>query len=130
MKPKNLFLILSGMLNLFTFFLHLIGGQISLIKPLLNSNLDLQIKTELLGVWHMVTIILFITSVILLYIGFNQRKKIFIELLIFIGYLYIFFSLPFIIISILYGLLVPQWILLLPIGIGTMIGVKKMRTNA
>jgi hypothetical protein len=107
-----------------------IGGQISLINPLLDSNLELQVKTELLGVWHMVTIILFITSIILLYWGFKQNKKSNIELLSFIGYLYILFSVPFVIISIIYGLLVPQWILLLPIGILTIIGIKKIKKDA
>ena len=125
MKAKNKFLIISGAINLFTFLLHVIGGQVSLINPLLNSNLDLQIKAELLGVWHMVTIILFATSVILLYLGLNKNKKTNIELLSFIGYLYVFFSLPFVVISIFYGLLAPQWILLLPIGILTIIGTKK-----
>ena len=125
MKAKNIFLIISGALNLFTFLLHVIGGQISLINPLLNSNLELQVKTELLGVWHMVTIILFVTSIILLYFGFKQGKKASIEILKFIGYLYISFSIPFIMISIIYGLLVPQWILLLQIGLLTIIGTKK-----
>jgi hypothetical protein len=130
MKTKNLFLIISGLINLFTFLLHVIGGQISLINPLLDSNLELQVKTELLGVWHMVTIILFITSIILLYWGFKQNKKSNIELLSFIGYLYILFSVPFVIISIIYGLLVPQWILLLPIGILTIIGIRKIKKDA
>ncbi len=131
MRIKNLFLIISGLLNLFTFLLHVIGGQISLINPLLNSNLKIQVKTELVGVWHMVTIILFVTSVILLYFGFKQSKKSFNELLSFIGYLYVFFSVPFILISIVYGLLVPQWwILLLSIGILTIIGLKKVTENA
>jgi len=130
MKTKNTFLIISGLINLFTFLLHVIGGQISLINPLLDSNLELQIKTELLGVWHMVTIILFVTSIILLYLGFKQNKKLNIQLLSFIGYLYILFSIPFIIISIIYGLLVPQWILLLPIGVLTIFGIKKIKKDA
>jgi len=130
MKTKNTFLIISGLINLFTFLLHMIGGQISLINPLLDSNLELQIKTELLGVWHMATIILFVTSIILLYLGFKQNKKLNIQLLSFIGYLYILFSIPFIIISIIYGLLVPQWILLLPIGVLTIFGIKKIKKDA
>jgi len=130
MKTKNTFLIISGLINLFTFLLHVIGGQISLINPLLDSNLELQIKTELLGVWHMATIILFVTSIILLYLGFKQNKKLNIQLLSFIGYLYILFSIPFIIISIIYGLLVPQWILLLPIGVLTIFGIKKIKKDA
>ena len=64
MKTKNTYLIIAGVLTLFTAFLHLIGGQIDLINPLFKSNLENQIQTELLGVWHMVTIILFASSIV------------------------------------------------------------------
>ena len=64
MKNKNTYWIIAGILNLFTSILHLIGGQIDLINPLFKSNLSIQIKSQLLGGWHMVTIILFASSFI------------------------------------------------------------------
>jgi len=127
MKTKNIYLIIGGIINLFTAFLHLIGGQITLIKPLNDSNLELQVKTELLGVWHMVTIILFLTSFLLLYFGFKQGKSLPKELIKFIGYIYILFSVSFIILSIINSQLAPQWTLLLPIGVLALIGIRKSK---
>ena len=120
---KNYYWIIAGILNLFTAFLHLIGGQMDLINPLLNSSLTDDVKTQLLGVWHMVSIVLFGTSILLLLIGFKRKR--YPELIVFTAYLYILLSIPFIIISLIYGMLVPQWILLLPIGILILIGIKK-----
>jgi len=130
MKNKNTFWIIAGMLNLFTSFLHLIGGQIGLINPLLHSRLENQIQTEMLGVWHMVTIILFASSIIFLKYGFTKNKKLNFELITFISYLYIAFSFAFIFSSVFKSILAPQWILLFPIGILGIVGLKKSKTNA
>jgi hypothetical protein len=121
--------IFAGTLNLFTAILHTIGGQIDLIDPLLNSNLPGQVQTELLGVWHMVTIILFVTSFIFLYSGNRQKQNEKIELFSVIGYLYILFSLSFIAVSIFNNVLAMQWILLLPIGVIALIGVKQTKSR-
>jgi len=123
MKTRNYHLITAGIINLFTALLHTIGGQLDLINPMLSSSLNISEKTQLLGVWHMVTVILFSSSLLLLYYAFNKKDRILIRV---IGYLYILLSIPFIVISLLYGTLVPQWILLLPIGILSILGVKKV----
>jgi len=65
---------------------------------------------------------LFSSSILLLYYAFNKKDNILIKI---ISYLYILLSIPFIAISLLYGTLVPQWILLLPIGILSVLGIKK-----
>lgn len=122
---KSYYLLFAGLINLGTAILHVIGGQISLIQPLLKADLETQVKAELLGAWHMVTLILLYTSYVILRnyvkkIDFNQ-----IVLLRFIGYLYVGFGLPSIITSFFYGLLAPQWILLIPIGIFILIGIRK-----
>jgi len=127
MKTKNIYLIIGGIINLFTAFLHFIGGQMTLINPLNNSNLELQVKTELLGVWHMGTIILFLTSFLLLYFGFKQGKNLPKELIKFIGYIYILFSVAFIVVSIINFQLAPQWTLLLPIGVLALVGIRKSK---
>ena len=128
MKTKTIYLKIAGFLNVFTAFLHTIGGQMDLINPFLKLGLNTQIKAELLGVWHMVTIFLFSTSYILLLAGFKQKKHF--QLIQFIGFLFILMSIPFIINSIVYQILVPQWILLLPIGILTLIGINKTNQHA
>lgn len=113
---------IAGIINSFTAFLHIIGGQVDLVSPLQNSNLAIQVKAEWFGVWYMATIILFVTSFLLIKNFINCRKD---ENLKLVGYLYILFSIPFIISSFLNALLAPQWILLLPIGLLTIFGLKK-----
>lgn len=130
MKIRHKFLLIAGLLNLFTAFLHLIGGQLSLIDPMMETDLVNQVKFELLGAWHMVTIVLFYTSYILiknvLSIKLIEHK----EILSFIGFLYIFFGLPSLILTLVNGQLIPQWILLIPIGILTLIDLKKIDSSS
>lgn len=124
-NKKNLYWLIAGIVNLFTALLHSISGQIELVNPMLKSNLENQTKAEWFGVWHMVTIILFASSYLVLknaIIGFQKRQT---ELMKYIGILYILLSIPFCISSIVHKLLAPQWILLLPIGILIYLGTKK-----
>jgi len=121
-KNKNYFILIAGIINSFTALLHTIGGQIDLVSPLQESNLTNQSKAEWFGVWHMVTIVLIATSFILIRTFIKNKQN---ENLRHIGYLYVLFALPFIISSLLNGLLAPQWILLLPIGLLTIIGQRK-----
>lgn len=126
MKKINFYWLVGGLLNLFTAFLHLIGGQLDLINPLISSSLNDEVKTQLLGVWHMVTIVLFGSAVLILLSVFRKTELI-LGILELIGYSYIFFSLPFLIIGFIYGILVTQWILLFPIGILLLLGNKKYK---
>ena len=122
MKRKNYLILIAGILNLFTALLHTIGGQIELVSPLQKSDLTNQAKAEWFGVWHMVTIVLFTTSFLLIKNYINGNKT---ETIKYIGFLYILLSIPFCISSLVYNLLAPQWILLLPIGILIYFGTKK-----
>ncbi|EZH72430.1 hypothetical protein ATO12_23550 [Aquimarina atlantica] len=127
---RNKYWIIAGIINIFTAILHLIGGQIDLINPLMESSIALQIRTELLGVWHMVTIMLFASSILYFKQGINTTKKADIALVSFISYLYVAFSFAFIFSSVYNSILALQWVLLLPIGVLGVIGVKKSKTNA
>lgn len=122
---KNPYIIISGIINLLTAFIHLIGGQIDLINPMVKSNLNLQQKGELLGVWHMITLFLFYTTIIIFKHGMSSQKAENSGVLKFIGMTYLLFSLPFIICSIWYWIFAPQWVLLFPIGILILLGLKK-----
>jgi hypothetical protein len=126
---RNIYWLVGGGINLFTAVLHTIGGQLELVSPLMSCNLIDQAKAEWIGAWHMVTIILFLTSYLLIKNGIAKNENRQTELLKYIGYLYIIFSVPSITTSIMYNLLAPQWILLLPIGLLAYIGTKKPKTN-
>lgn len=126
---KNNYWLAAGIINLLTALLHLIGGQIDLINPFLESNLSLQVRTELLGAWHMVTLLLFSSALIFIISGRDTTKPKNSALISYISYSYIGFSLIFIGLSIYYNILAPQWIILLPIGLLGLIGINKQVKN-
>lgn len=130
MNTKNRYWIIAGFLNLMTFFLHLIGGQLDLVNPMIDSALSLEKSSQMVGAWNMVTIILLATSYVLLSAGFGKKYATNIEMIKSIGYLNLSFCLPFIVAGFYYGLLVPQWIFFLPIGIFTILGLNKIKSNA
>jgi len=124
MNKKNTIWITAGIINLFTALLHTIGGQIDLVNSLLNSDLSDQAKTEWLGVWHMITVVLFATSYYLIRSGLSKTKFPNSGIIKSIGAIYVLFSLSFIFSSIITQNFAPQWILLLPIGILAIWGIK------
>jgi len=124
---KNIYFKIAGILNFLVALLHTFGGQLSLVLPLYNSPLSDQVKAEWIGAWHMVTIVLFATSFLLLKKGFKTQRTPSTDLLRFIGWIFVLFSIPSIITSMWYGLLAPQWILLSPIGGLTLFGLHKLQ---
>ncbi len=130
MKRKNIYWMIAGVLNLLTFFMHLIGGQIELVNPMMDTKMSMVVKTQLLGAWHMVTLILLATSIVLLLAGLRHSYTAKLELISFVGYLNLAFCLPFVGASFYYGMLVPQWIFFLPIALLTFYGIKQARLQA
>ncbi|UTW62402.1 hypothetical protein KFE98_20750 [bacterium SCSIO 12741] len=125
MKKRNIYLIIAGVLNLFTALLHLIGGQVGLVEPMQESSMTWAEKTQLLGVWHMVTALLFYSSFILLKKGFkgHPHSK---GIVTFIGVSYLLYGLGFVGASVYLLQFAPQWTLLIPIGALALIGQRKM----
>ncbi len=119
---KKTYLKIAGVLNLLTAFLHLFGGQIDLVNPLLDSALEVQKKSEWLGAWHMVTILLFFTSYLIIKGGFSKSNNSDPRLLRTVGIFYILTGIPFIATSIYFSVFAPQWVLLMPIGILLLFG--------
>lgn len=115
MKTRNYYLLIAGIICLFTALLHTLAGQIDLVEPMMTSSLQEQTKTELLGVWHMVTVVIFVAAYILLRNGWKPRENQG-ALLKGIAYLFLAFGGVFIGVSLFRGVLAPQWILCLPIG--------------
>lgn len=128
MKINKIYIKAAGIINLVTAFVHLLAGQIDLVNPLQNSNLLIEQKAEWISVWHVVTILLFFSSYLILKVGFGNTKKSSLMQLKPFGLLYVLSGIPFIISSIYFSVFAPQWILLLPIGILLIIGLKKLET--
>jgi len=125
MAKKNKYWLTAGLLNLLTFFVHLFAGQLDLVIPMLETDLDLEKGSQLVGVWHMVTIILLLTSYILISAGLGKKYHGNLELIKLISYLNLSFSLPFIISGWFYEVFTPQWIFFLPIGLFILLGFKR-----
>lgn len=124
-QKRNMYWLIAGGINLFTAILHTLAGQLSLVNPLITSNLSAQAKAEWFALWHMITIVLFSTTYLVIKNGMKNVQNRQTELIKYIGYLYIALAIPFIVSSIINNLLAPQWILLLPIGLLIYFGAKK-----
>lgn len=122
----NIYLISAGVLGLFTSAAHIFGGQQTLIRPFLHSDLADDVKGCLLVCWHMISAYLLLSACLYLYAGLNHTPDLSLLLNTLSGS-YILFSVLFIVIGgyffghhTLYKL--PQWILLLPIGVLGLLG--------
>jgi len=122
---KKNYIKIAGIINLITAIIHLVAGQIDLINPLIESTLNNQVKGELIGAWHIVSILFFITSYLLIKAGIQKGKENEIHALKTIGIIYSLIGIPFIITSIWFSIFAPQWILLMPIGVLTLLGTKQ-----
>jgi len=107
----------------FTTILHLTGGQIDHVVPLLASNLDPTDKVVLLGVWHMVSVALMIMAYWLIRHGLNPTPNLN-DAIRFIAWLNLLFAIVFIIVSIARWSFAPQWILFLPMAVLIFFGLK------
>ena len=121
MKNKNTYWLIAGIISVITFVIHLTLGQVDLVHPLLESNLSIQVKTEFLAVWHMVSVILLSTSVLYFYYGIKNFPSS--VMMCLLSNLYLVFGLVFIVSGIYNAIFVPQWILLLPIGVFGLLGI-------
>lgn len=127
---KYIYLKLAGIINALVGLLHLVAGQMDLVDPLLGSDLTTQQKSEWIGAWHIVTILLFVTSFIILRSAFSKAYHSNHELLKSIAWLYIIMGISFIVSSIWFQVLAPQFILLMPIGVLIMIHQSKIPNHA
>ncbi|MDP2499620.1 hypothetical protein BCT47_08845 [Vibrio splendidus] len=116
----NIWIFSSGLLALFTTLVHVFAGQIDPVRPFLKSKLDDIPKATLLACWHIVSVTLFVSSLMLLYVGWYGIDSLYF-LIQLLGFLYILYASVFVAVGLyFFGAKVfvklPQWILLLPIG--------------
>jgi len=104
----------SGIASL-TALLHLIGGQVSLVNPLLDSVLSDQVVTEWLGAWHLITVILFLMAYYFIRFG-TSKEEVHMYMIKNIGWVNLFFGLVFVCVSIYRGIFAPQFVLFLLIA--------------
>lgn len=122
----NLWIFISGLMCLFTSCVHVIAGQLDPVRPFLESDLPDIPKATLLACWHMVSATLIICGLILTYAGWFNLDS-FENVVIGISTIFIVFSFVFISVGWYFFKLktfmkLPQWALLLPIGVFGLVG--------
>jgi hypothetical protein len=121
-------LLAATLLAAITAALHTFGGTQEIEGPLLQSNMTQEVSLMLLACWHFVTAALTLTAIAL---GLAIRKpnpKSMASVTL-ISYLWLSFGTVFILIDLLYAgphmlLQLPQWVLLLPVGVLGLWGVN------
>jgi riboflavin transporter FmnP len=122
----NSWIFAAGIMGLFTSLVHIFAGQLDPVRPFLKSDLPDIPKATLLGCWHMVSAILVLSGFALTYIGWFNLNSLQ-SMVIGISISFIIFSLVFIAVGWYFFkfqafIKLPQWVLLLPIGILGLVG--------
>ena len=122
----NVWIFSAGIIGLFTAFVHIFVGQVDPVRPFLKSDLADIPKATLLACWHMVSVTLFICGLALTYIGWFNLDS-FLNVVLGISIVFVIFSLVFVAVGwYFFGwqtfIKLPQWLLLLPIGVLGLIG--------
>lgn len=124
----NCWLLAAGAIAGFTTLIHVFAGQIDPVRPFLKSDLAAIPKATLLVCWHMVSVMLLLSSAALLYAGINNTaawqlpsQGIAIVWAAFVGVFVVvggyFFGIRTLI-------KLPQWTLLLPVAILAWLGAR------
>jgi hypothetical protein len=87
------------------------------VNPILESTLLPSIQAQWIGVWHMVTVILFATSYLYLKEAFKKESHPNYSLIILISQLNLLFALVFIGAWLSQDTFTGQWVLFTPIGV-------------
>ncbi|WP_020407452.1 hypothetical protein [Hahella ganghwensis] len=116
----NIWIFSAGVIAFFTALVHIIAGQIDPVKPFLHSELAEVPKATLLSCWHMVSLVLVLSSVVLLYAGWVDASDL--GVLVFalssayVGFAAVFIGVGWYFFGYRTLIRLPQWVLLIPIG--------------
>lgn len=130
----NRILLATSILAAFTAAVHTFIGTPEIKAPLLQSPLAPELSLLLYVCWHLATVTL-ILSAIGFYISARPKHAVASHYMaLFISFMWIFFGLVFVVVDITYGGLamlikLPQWILLIPIGLLGLFGCSRLRVS-
>lgn len=124
---KKRFLLAAGLLAGFTATVHAIVGTAEIHKPLLSAPLEESVSLVVYACWHLVTVTLFASSVALLQSSLPGRLSVSRPLVRFISVLWVLFAGVFAVVALAFSgpaalLVLPQWALLLPVGLLSWLG--------
>lgn len=118
----NRILIIAALIATFTTVVHIFAGGADVATPLLASTLAAEPKLTLYAVWHMASVALALSAVALLIGSLPKYAEAARYLVLFISVLWCAFGVVFLVVVIIQpesGWLfkLPQWMLLLPVGL-------------
>ena len=116
----------AGILASITAVAHIVAGGRDIARPLLESALDLEVKMTLYACWHLVSVSLVASSLVILAegLGFIAYPPV----VSYVSAIWILYAVTFLVVTLRVskppGLLrLPQWTLLLPVGLLGLLGV-------
>lgn len=116
----NWFVLSAGILAGITAFIHVIAGGKDVARPLLAGPVDEVVKLTLYACWHLVSVALYLSSIVLLGYGAGFYGSP--ETVAFVSIMWLLFGAVFLVVTL--GLAkprglfrFPQWTLLLPVGL-------------
>lgn len=111
-------LIVAAIVNLAVAVIHTFIGESDIIGPLLATSAPDTVRWTLHSAWHMISVVLYLSSFTLIYISRKGTDDPIIGILSnYIGIQYIGLAMVFVVTSFVYGLFFPQIVMLAPIGI-------------
>jgi hypothetical protein len=124
----------SGVLAAFTAVLHAVAGTLEIQRPLLESSMPQSISLLLYACWHLVTVTLVLSAAALIWSARTHAITLVGALPGFVSWLWILFGLVFVAVALLLagpsGLaMLPQWVLLIPVGVLGLLGGRKRRLD-
>ncbi len=130
----NRTLFFTALLAAFTSAVHIFIGTPEIQVPLMQSELPQEISLLLYACWHLVSITLAFSSIVLFISARGGASQSSIYTARLISYLWMCFGMIFILVAILFSginmlLALPQWILLLPVGLLGLFGSKPVAVN-
>ncbi|WP_026947412.1 hypothetical protein [Algoriphagus marincola] len=111
-------LIIAAIVNLGVAVIHTFIGESDIISPLLVTDAPDTVRWTLHSAWHMISIVLYLSSFSLLYVSRKDKSNPISKILPnYIGIQYIGLAMVFVVTSMIYGIFFPQIVMLAPIGI-------------
>lgn len=118
----NGWLLAAGITALGVAAVHIVGGHRDVVRPLLSCGLADEPKRVLHAVWHMVSVDLALSGLVLLYLSLTDGTPGTVLVAWFVAAHFTAYAAAFLVVTLSVGwprplLRLPQWILLLPVAV-------------
>ncbi len=114
----NKLLLIVEIINIGVAVIHTFIGETDIVALLLATDAPDTVRWTLHSAWHMISVVLYVSSFTLFYVSRKDKKDPHSKILpSYIGIQYIGLAMVFVVTSLVYGIFFPQIVMLAPIGI-------------